>query len=127
MLMGSSGSGSFSDYPGSGKAKGSGGGGPGGPPEDQCGKAFSAQLEDVEHHPYFAKHGTPPPVGTDLEVVHFKRLVAVAEGDIVGNLPTKLNYLAGCMKDGHSYIGKVTVSKLGSSVIVTADFVPNSA
>jgi hypothetical protein len=124
--MGSSGSGSFSDYPGSGKAKGGSGGGSGAPPEDRCGKAFSAQLEDVEHHPYFAKHGTPPPVGTELEVAHFKRLVAVADGDIVGNLPTKLNYLAACMKDGYHYVGNVIVSKPGSSIIVKADFVPNS-
>jgi hypothetical protein len=126
MLMGSSGSGSFSDYPGSGKAKGGGDGGPGGLPEDRCGKAFSAQLEDLEHHAYFTKHGAPPPVGTELEVVHFKRLVAVTDGDIVGNLPTKLNYLAACIKDGYSYVGKVTVSKPGSSVVVSADFAPNS-
>ena len=124
--MGSSGSGSFTDYPGSGKAKGGGDGGAGALPEDLCGKAFSAQLEDVEHHAYFGKYGSPPPVGTELEVVHSKRLVAVSGGDIVGNLPTKLNYLAACIKDGYSYVGKVTVSKPGSSVIVTADFVPNS-
>lgn len=125
--MGSSGSGSFTDYPGSGKAKGAGGGGAGGLPEDRCGKAFSTQLEDVEHHAYFGKHGSLPPVGTELEVVHSKRLVAVSDGDVVGNLPIKLNYLAACIKGGYGYIGKVTVSKPGSSAVVIADFVPNSA
>lgn len=125
--MGSSGSGRFTDYPGSGKAKAGDEGGGGASPDDRCKMAFSAQLEDVEHCEYYAAHSKPPPLGTVLDVVHAKRVVAVADGRIVGNLPTKFNYLAACIKDGHAYVGKVTTSKSGPSIIVSADFAASSA
>jgi hypothetical protein len=83
-------------------------------------------LEDVEHHPYYTKHGGPPPVGTLLGVTVAKRVVAVADGEIVGNLPTRLNYLAACINDGHAYVGRVTTSKSGPSIIVSGDFAASS-
>jgi len=116
--MGSSGSGSFTDYPGSGKNEADAA------PEDRCKKALSSQLEDVEHHAYYTAHGKPPPIGTVLEVALVKRVVAVADGEIVGNLPTRLNYLAGCMRAGYEYVGIVTTSKSGPTVIVSGDFAP---
>lgn len=120
--MGSSGSGRISDYPGSSKGgKGSGGGNG---KEDRCAKAFDAILEDVEHSDYYKKSRKVPPVGTKLRVAVRKRLVAETEaGESVGNLPTKLNYLAACIKEGWSYRGLVTKSgQTGVVARVSADF-----
>jgi hypothetical protein len=127
--MGSSGSGRISDYPGSspggkpGKPGGAGGG-DGPPPEDRCARAFSADLEDVEQSDYHQAHGSTPPVGTHLEVVQRKRLVAqIPNGEIVGNLPTSLNYLAACLKDGWTYVGAVRSATNGPPVAtISADF-----
>lgn len=124
--MGSSGSGRISDYPGTSQGGGgtSQGGGGGQPPEDRCARAVSAALEDVEHSDYYHAHGQPPPSGTGLEVRLVKRLVAVtSDGQSVGNLPTGLNYLAACMKDGWRYTGLVVDSGNGPpTATVTADF-----
>jgi hypothetical protein len=124
--MGSSGSGRISDYPGTSQGGGgtSRGGGGGQPPEDRCARAFSAALEDIEHCEYYQAHGAPPPQGEALEVRLAKRLIAVAaNGQSVGNLPTALNYLAACMKDGWRYTGLVTDSGNGPpTATVTADF-----
>ena len=124
--MGSSGSGRISDYPGTSQGGGGGSlGGPGGqPPEDRCARAFSAPLEDIEHSQYFEAHGAPPPAGQALRIRQEKRLVAeTADGQTVGNLPTALNYLASCMKDGWRYTGLVTASDDGPpTATVTADF-----
>jgi len=110
--MGSTGSGNFSDYPR---------GGQGG--DDKCDKSFSVKLEDIEHCDYFKNHGTVPAVGTVLVVAHTKRIVAQTDtGEIVGNLPTSFNHLAGCLHQGFKYTGQVRDSKSGSVAIVTADF-----
>lgn len=123
--MGSSGSGRLSDYPGAKKSKGKGGGGGGNPaPEDRCARAFSAQLEDVEHCAYFKKYKLVPPVGTTLVVAHAKRMVAQTQaGETVGNLPTRFNYLAACLEDGFTYVGQVRKAQAGSSIsTVSVDF-----
>ena len=118
--MGSSGSGRITDYPGSSK-KGSGGDPS---PEDRCERAFSAALEDIEHSDYYKSHGAVPPVGERLRVTQRKRLVAeTTNGESVGNLPTSLNYLAGCLKDGWGYRGEIRNSKAGRPVAtISADF-----
>src|ERR1700694_3556640 len=120
--MGSSGSGRFSDYPGSSKEKESGGGGAAA--GDRCARAFGTSLEDVEHCYYFKKHGTTPSVGTVLHVAHKKRMVAQTDsGEIVGNLPTSFNYLAACLKDGYTYVGQVRTSSVkGPVAVVAVDF-----
>jgi hypothetical protein len=126
--MGSSGSGRISDYPGTSKGGGNGGGSTGGgggqPPEDRCGRAFSTPLEDIEHSEYYQAHRAPPPVGEPLQIRQRKRLVAeTAHGQSVGNIPTGLNFLAACLKDGWSYTGRVTASNNGPPLAtVTADF-----
>jgi hypothetical protein len=122
--MGSSGSGRISDYPGSSNdSTGNKGGGSGGP-EDRCARAFSAKLEDVEHSDYWKNHGNVPRLGTQLKIEHRKRMVVLTNaGEVVGNLPTNLNYLAACMKDGWAYTGTVLVSSRGPPVAtVSADF-----
>jgi hypothetical protein len=122
--MGSSGSGRFTDYPGNAKSKGGGGTGEGGRAEDRCAKAFSATLEDVEHCDFFKNHGQCPAVSTQLHVAHKKRVVAqTASGEIVGNLPITLTYLASCLKNGYKYVGVVRVSNNGPPIAaVAADF-----
>ena len=144
--MGSSGTGRISDYPGSskpsktkededkkepghggGSSKGSGGN-PGGP-DDRCAKAFSTQLEDVEHSEYFVAHGEAPPEGTAVILEHRKRLVAATElGKSIGSLPTSMNYLAGCMKAGWKYVGKVRkVTNDRGGIQIFADFAPSKS
>ena len=86
--MGSTGSGRFSDYPGTGGAGSSGAGGEGGEPasEDRCTRAFSVTLQDVEHSDYYANTSSVPPAGTQLSIELRKRLVAVdASSTSVGN------------------------------------------
>jgi len=109
--MGSTGSGKFSDYPGGQRT------------DDKCEKAFAAKLEDIEHCDYYKTHGSVPAVGTILQVAHKKRIVAQTKsGEIVGNLPTSLNYLAGCLQQGYKYTGHVRDSSSGPVAIVSADF-----
>ena len=66
--MGSSGSGSFTDYskqkpkPVGGKSGGSSG-------DDKCGKAFNTSLEEVSRCHYFVSNGKVPPKGTEIKIV----------------------------------------------------------
>jgi hypothetical protein len=121
--MGSTGSGRFTDYPGTNKPKDAGGNEDGGEAVfgDRCARAFSATLEDVEHCDFFKGHGSSPTVGTVLHAAHKKRVVAqTASGEVVGNLPTSFNYLAACLGDGYTYVGKVRDSSNGPPVAVVA-------
>ena len=124
--MGSRGSGRISDYPGSSSSRTSGGTGSGNEdaPQDRCARAFTTRLEDVEQSAYYQAHGTTPPIGTPLEVVQHKRLVAqTTSGEGIGNLPTSFNYLASCMKDGWRYIGAVrSVASGPPTATISVDF-----
>jgi hypothetical protein len=124
--MGSSGSGSFSDYSGSTPPKsgpGAGGGGTSG--VDRCQQAFSTVLEEVAQCDYFAQSGLVPAEGASLTLVFERRVFAVDQRGIkVGALPTAYNYLAACLKAGVSYAGVVTSSALAPMPTVEADFVP---
>lgn len=120
--MGSTGSGSFTDYSGSQNPQGNGGpGGSGG--VDQCSKAFSCKLQEVAQCDYLKQYGAPPPVQTELRLILNGRIFAVdANGTTVGALPTSHNYLAACLKSGFNYVGVVTGSAAGSLPTVAADF-----
>ena len=124
--MGSTGSGSFSDYPGSRpneKGQGAGGGGASG--EDRCARAFSCTLEEVEQCEYFSANGDVPPVNTALSIEQRGRLFAVdAAGRTVGALPTKFNYLADCIAAGFAYEGRVNASTTAPVASVSVDFAP---
>ena len=130
VQLGSNGSGRISDYPGSSSSSGigSGTGGDGGA-IDRCSRAFNTRLEDVELSPYYQAHGVLPPIGTKVRVVQGKRMqVQTLDGEVIGNLPTSLNYLAACLKDGWTYVG--TVQKLLSQqpvLTVALDFVALAA
>nr|WP_320167113.1 hypothetical protein [uncultured Methylophaga sp.] len=122
--MGSTGSGRFSDYSGIiSPGKGSGPGGGSG--IDRCTQAFSCYLEEVGNSAFYTKHGNVPSPGTALIVVHNGRLFAQDEhGDFVGALPTSYNYIAGCIKTGHKYIGIVAASSDTPFPHIHADFSP---
>lgn len=121
--MGSSGSGSFSDYSGAPATNGIGGGGMSG--VDKCQQAFSALLEEVAQCDYFMETGAVPANGRPLTIVFDKRIFAVDERGIkVGALPTSFNYLAACLRSGVTYTGVVKSSALAPVPTVEADFVP---
>ena len=124
--MGSRGSGRFSDYPGTSRA-GSNGGDGSSDGDDRCARAFSVNLQDVEHGEYFERTSTVPAIGTEIGIELRKRLVAVDKlGRSIGNLPTTYNYLADCLADGFVYEGVVSASATGPSAVVTVDCAPAS-
>ncbi|MRI56585.1 hypothetical protein D8770_21875 [Methylobacterium sp. DB1607] len=121
--MGSSGSGSFSDYSGSKQQSNSGGSSGGSSGDDLCRRAFNVSLEDVGLYDYFKKTSNVPPANTVLSIVVAKRPIAIdPNGVSVGALPTKYNYLLGCISSGNSYTGLVTFSLAGSTPRVDVDF-----
>lgn len=110
--MGSSGTGRLSDYPGSRGTSGKGGPQGGSSGEDRCKKPISEQLEDVSRCDYFKNHKRVPKAGTHVAAVQAKRIeVTTTEGEVIGYLPTKYNYLAGCIATGYKYSGTVVTSK----------------
>jgi len=125
--MGSTGSGRFSDYSGSGDGKGdTGAGGGGASGEDRCDRAFTCVLEEVEQCDYFAENQDVPPSNTALSLELRGRLMAVdPNGLSVGALPTRLNYLADCLSAGFIYSGRVVASTSGTVASVNVDFGPH--
>lgn len=125
--MGSSGSGSFSDYPGTkakeveGDGTGIAGGGSG---VDRCQQAFHALLQDVGNSEHYSRFNAVPAVGDQLGIIFDgRRIFAVdVNGVKVGALPTSLNYLAACLASGVSYIGVVSSSAVAPVPTVEADF-----
>lgn len=109
--MGSSGTGRLTDYSGSNsKSSSSKTGGSSG--EDKCRKAFTTSLEEVESSAYFGDNSSPPPTGTEIEIVFKKpRLAAVAKGIVIGYLPTDKNYVKVCLENGYKFPGVVTSSR----------------
>lgn len=127
--MGSTGSGSFSDYPGSRpKEGGQGVGGGGASGDDRCTRAFSCGLEEVDLCEYFSAHRDVPPAHTVLSIELRGRLLAVdTDGRSVGALPTKFNYLADCIAAGFTYEGRVNNSVSVPMASVSVDFAPRRA
>lgn len=115
--MGSSGSGNFSDYPGS-KAKeiaGNGTGVTGGTSGvDRCKQAFHVVLDDVGNSDRYSQHKTVPAIGDQLSILFDKKRVFAVDvnGVKVGALPTALNYLVACLEDGVTYVGLVRTSEI---------------
>lgn len=127
--MGSSGSGSFSDYPGT-KAKeveengnGVAGGASG---VDKCKQAFSSVLEDVGQCDFYSQFKRVPAPGTQLGIFFDKKRIFAVDVDRVkvGALPTSLNYLAACLAGGVTYVGVVKSSADKPFPTVEADFAP---
>lgn len=103
--MGSTGSGNFTDYQGySGNNPKQGGESK----ENECGKAFRTELEDVDTSEYYNSNGKLPSLNAVI-IIGFNgsRIVAIVEGQEIGNLPTKYNYLRKCMNE-FNYSGIVS-------------------
>jgi len=104
--MGSRGTGRFGDYS---PKRG----------ETLCNKPLrGVALEDVGQSQYFQTNGNVPSIGIKVRIrdtVANGRLVVELESgiDIVGNIPTKFNYLLACLKAGNSYSGEVSYSSQG--------------
>ncbi|AZA88699.1 hypothetical protein EG349_18940 [Chryseobacterium shandongense] len=95
--MGSTGSGNFTDYEDfSGTSPKQGGLST----DNDCGKAFRTDLEDVDTSEYYKSNGKLPDVNMSI-VIGFNgsRIVAMVADKAIGNLPTKYNYLRKCMSD----------------------------
>jgi hypothetical protein len=123
--LGSTGTGSFTDYPGSaggrpgGGKKGTGGGGGGGggkQPDDRCGEALEGiSLQDVATCTYYREHETPPPKKSRVRIrkkLLGGRIAVELHGtnEAIGLLPTKFNYVVPCIKAGWEYTGNVVDS-----------------
>lgn len=108
--MGSTGSGSFSDYSGH---KGNSNQG-GSSDEDKCRKAVSANLEDVANCDYYKTHNALPADNTEVQVAFISPRLAVVDKNkvCIGYLPTAYNYLKICMGDGFSYSGIIKNTSL---------------
>jgi hypothetical protein len=124
--MGSSGTGNFSDYSGGRGDGGAGGGGTGGgqgggsnPKEDRCLELVeNVRIQEVERSEYYVNRESVPRNGTQVVVrstlVGGRIAVETKSGkEVIGVLPTKLNYLRRCIEQGYSYSGEVVESKAG--------------
>lgn len=123
--MGSTGSGTFSDYSRRKSAdQNEANGGSSG--VDNCGLAFSTLLEDVSRCFFFINYSSVPPIGTEIIII-FNGFRIVAEnllGEEIGYLPTKYNYLRYCLNDGFKYSGIITHSNLSPLPSITIDVAP---
>lgn len=124
--MGSSGSGSFTDYSNVKKIPSVGqGGGGGASGTDKCKQAFTCVLEEVAQCDYYVATSTVPAKDSVLSISLAGRVFAVdSSGATVGALPTSFNFLASCLASGINYIGIVKKSTLTPVPTIEADFVP---
>lgn len=127
--MGSSGSGRFSDYPGTKakEVKGDGTGLAGGASGvDKCKQAFHVLLEDVGNSQFYSQFKTVPSPGDQLGILFDQRRIFAVDinGIKIGALPTSFNYLVACLQDDVTYVGLVSYSAASPVPTVEADFVP---
>lgn len=123
--MGSTGSGTFSDYSRrkSANQKEVNGGASG---TDNCSLAFSTLLEDVSRCFFYINYSNVPPSGTEI-VITFNGVRIVAEnllGEELGYVPTKFNYLKYCLNDGFKYSGIIDFSALSPTPSIRVDVAP---
>lgn len=124
--MGSSGSGNFTDYPGSrGRppigAGGNGGGAAGG--AALCDQVIDAELEEVERCAYYKAHGLPAR-GTAVSIARGARITVFVGELELGYLPTRYNYLITCLDEGYSHNGTVSSAIARPIVRVSVNLVP---
>jgi hypothetical protein len=122
--MGSTGSGTFSDYQGYKGGSNQGGASN----DDKCAKAFFTDLEEVANCDFFAKTNNVPPKdsivyvnfgGVRIEIINAERIC-------IGYLPTKYNYLLACMNSGIEYTGIIVYSTLKPMPFVNVAISPIS-
>lgn len=127
--MGTNGTNKFTDFSGtpSGSAK-TQGGGPSSKADEVplCERAINGvALEEVARAAFYKTHGAVPAVGTAVTVreklVGGRIGVQTASGEIVGYLPTELNYLLRCMGQGYTYAGTVVSTTAAPIPVVRVD------
>lgn len=123
--MGSTGSGSFSDYS-QRKSKNEEDENGGSSNTDKCGLAFSTYLDEVSRSFYYVNKKSLPSSGTEVSVsFNGSRLVVETKiGEELGYLPTRFNYLKVCMDDGFKYHGTVSNSRLKPIPAISVDIIP---
>lgn len=103
--MGTTGSGKFGEYPGSGSG--------GKSEKNDCRVSVpEVALDDVARCQYYEAHGNLPEIGTAVSARQelFKGRIAIqtsVENEIVGFLPPRFNFLLGCMQQGYQYDGEI--------------------
>jgi hypothetical protein len=124
--MGSSGTGRLTDYSSKEKKEpktpGSETGGSSG--RDPCSESFTAKLEDVARSHFYATKGALPANGSQVDVKLLGRLVVYAAGADLGFLPTKYNYLAGCINRGFKYSGTVISTATAPVPMISVEISP---
>lgn len=123
--MGSTGSGTFSDYS-SRKPKKNGDNNGGSSDIDKCGQGFSTVIEEISRCFYFMNAGTVPAVDSEV-IVSFNGLRLVVEtllGEEIGYLPTKFNYIKVCLDNKFQYSGSISRSTNAPTPSVIVDIVP---
>lgn len=123
--MGSSGTNSFTDYPGSQSSDGTGGS----EQNNQCERAIgNIPLEDVANCEYYQTNRSVPPVGTNIRIretlYHGRLVVEDFESTIIGLLPTQYNYLRQCMVREYRYSGNIISSRNRPLPTVNIDLAP---
>lgn len=122
--MGSSGTGRFSDYSGSKREYLPGEGEPtgGSSGEDPCDQALSTTLEEIERCDYFRRTNSVPGEGEEVRIDIDGRVCATTvEGELIGYLPTRFNYLASCIYAGRKYGGVVVSVSIVPVVSIDVD------
>lgn len=123
--MGSTGSGTFSDYsqrpPKSPEDTSGGSSG-----ADKCQQAFESALEDVGRCFYYMNHNRLPPVQTSVVLTFngVRLAVETEEGEELGYLPTSRNYLKACLDNGFGFIGSINSSSTKPTPSIRVDFYP---
>jgi hypothetical protein len=98
--------------------------------EDRCLSPLTGvSLDDVARCPRYRQGNSLPGKGDLIRVrreLHNGRIAVEdpASRLVVGLLPTALNYLLGCMEEGHEYEGEVTDSSVDPFPSVTVDIHP---
>ncbi|MBB5644893.1 hypothetical protein [Pedobacter cryoconitis] len=123
--MGSTGSGSFTDYPNkkpTNEEKNNGGTSG----IDKCGTAFSANLEEISRCTYYLKYKKVPSTGSEVLVFFngYRLSIKTTKGEEVGYLPTKFNYLKLCLEDGFSFSGVISDSRMTPTPSISVDIIP---
>ena len=120
--MGSRGTGRLTDYSGHGKGSQGEGGSSG---SNRCDEHIKAELEDVERCPFFKNAGAPPKRGTAVKLIFRKRPAVCCDDNLlIGYLPTRFNYLKGCLETGYQYAGQVTSTRRHPVVTVSVELAP---
>lgn len=122
--MGSTGTGSFSDYsrkPSSAEEQNGGESG-----IDKCEIGFSTHLEEVTRCFYYSNYKTLPDIKSEV-MVRFNGVRLVAENiknEEIGYLPTKFNYIRYCIEEGYSYGGVISKASKKNPLSITISVTP---